>query len=285
MFTSPQFIVMRKIITLFVIATTLFSCSSDDSTSTINPNLIQRVDFYPGTSFEKRWLFNSDGLLTDITKADGTLLEKFIYDTDNNVVQYTKYEDGSATENYLITYNSSNKITDINGKLYNFSASENRYYYTIGNESFSCELNAEGIATHYIYFIDFPDEGDDIQTEFSFQYENGNLTSMTGFGNNMSDIEINFNYGLVINPLKIATLPVLKIKSILDPHFFNAGISSNNIKEYQSYAVGDPETHSFGMLFYPTNKIELITQENFSNGVIESTITNSYYYYQGDVLP
>ena len=40
-------------------------------------------------------------------------LEKFIYDTDNNVVQYTKYEDGSATENYLITYNSSNKITEL----------------------------------------------------------------------------------------------------------------------------------------------------------------------------
>ena len=108
---------------------------------------------------------------------------------------------------------------------------------------------------------------------------------MSGFGNNMSDVEVNFNYGNVINPLKTATIPVLKIKSILEPNYFNEGISSNNIKEQQSYAAGDPESHSFGMLFYPSNKIELLTQENFSNGLFESTLTNSYYYYQGDSLP
>ena len=109
--------------------------------------------------------------------------------------------------------------------------------------------------------------------------------SMSGFGTNSSDVEVNFNYGTVINPLKTATLPVLRIKSILDPHFFNNGISSINIKEHKSYATGDPETHSFGMLFYPNNKIATLTQENFSNGVFESSITNSHYYYQVDVLP
>ena len=101
----------------------------------------------------------------------------------------------------------------------------------------------------------------------------------------MSDIELNFDYGTVTNPLKNATLHVLKLKSIIDPHFFNTGISSNNIKEAQSYAALDPETHSFGMLFYPSNKIELLTQENFSSGVFESSLTNSHYYYQGDVIP
>ncbi len=276
---------MKKIIFLFVLATTVLSCSSDDSSSNTNSNLLQRVDFYPGTSFEKRWLFNSDGLLTDITKADGTPLEKFTYDTDNNVVQYTKYENGSATENYLISYDSSNKITDINGKHYNYSASENRYYYTIGNESFSCDLNTDGIATHYLDFFDYPNEGDDILTEFSFQYENGNLLSMSGLENTLSDVEVNFNYSNVINPLKFATLPVLKIKSILEPIFFNSGISSNHTKEYESYALGDPESHSFGILINPSNKIELLSQENYSNGVLESILTNSHYYYQGDVLP
>jgi hypothetical protein len=276
---------MKKIIFLFVLATTLFSCSSDDNSSNTNPNLLQRVDFYPDTTFEKRWLFNSDGLLTDITKADGTPLEKFIYDTDNNVVQYTKYENGSATENYLISYDSSNKITDINGKHYNYSASENRYYNTIGNESFSCDLNTDGIATHYLDFFDYPNDGDDILTEFSFQYENGNLMRMSGFGTNSSDVEVNFNYSNVVNPLKFATLPVLKIKSILEPNFFNSGISSNNTKEYQCYALGDPKSHSFGILINPSNKIELLSQENYSNGFFESIHTNSHYYYQGDVLP
>lgn len=276
---------IKKILLGFILSTMLFSCNSEDSATTINPDLFQRVDFYPGTSFEARWIFNSDGLLTDITKADGTPIEKFFYDTNDNVIQDIKYENGLPTENYLITFNSNNKIENINGKQYNYSVSENRYYYTLGNETFSCNLNADGIATHYSDYFDFPDEGDDIQTEFSFQYENGNLLNMSGFGSNMGEVEVNFNYGMVINLLKIATLPVLRIKSILDPYFFNSGISSDNVKEYQSYAAEDPETHSFGMLFYPSNKIELLTQENFSNGVFESNLTNSYYYYQGDTLP
>lgn len=275
----------KKIILLFIFTITLFSCSSDDNNSTVNPNLLKRVDFYPGTTFEKRWNFNSEGLVTSITNSDNELIESFVYDANNNIVQDIKYSLGSPTENYLITYDSNNKITSINGKQYNYSVSENRYYYTIGNESFSCDLNADGIAIHYFNFFDFPDEGDDVQTEFSFQYENGNLISMSGFGTNIGDVEVNFNYGTVINPLKTATLPVLRIKSILDPHFFNNGISSINIKEYQSYATGDPETHSFGMLFHPNSKIEILTQENFSNGIFESSFTNSHYYYQVDVLP
>lgn len=285
MFTPTKFIVMQKIIALCVLTITLFSCSSEENSSVSNPNLLQRVDFYPGTTFEQRWNFNSEGLLTSITNADNELIELFVYDSNNNVIQDIKYNSGSPTENYIISYNSSNRIVSINGKQYNYNVSQNRYYYTIGNESYSCSLNADGIATHYSDFFDFPDEGDDILTEFSFTYENDNMLSMSGFGNNMSEVEVNFNYGTVINPLKIATLQVLRIKSILEPNFFNTGISSNNIKEYQSYAVGDPETHSFGMLFYPSNKIELLTQENFSNSVFESTYTNSHYYYQGDILP
>lgn len=285
MYTLPKFIIMKKIVILLVIATALFSCSSDKSSSSTNPNLLQRVDFYPGTTFETRWKFNADGLLTTITNANNETIESFVYDSNKNVIQDTKYSSGSPTENYLITYDSSNKITVINGKHYNYSAPENRYTYIAGNESFSCELNADGIATHYLDFFDFPGVADDTQTEFTFHYESGNLLSMTGFGSTMSDIIINFNYGTISNPLKNATLSVLKLKSLIEPNFFNIGISSNNVKEAQSYASVNPETHSFGMLFYPNNKIEILTQENFSSGIFESSITNSHYYYQGDVIP
>ena len=277
---------MKKIIFLFILTITLFSCSSDDSSSTSNPNLLQRVDFYPGTTFETRWKFNDDGLLTSITDANSNLIETFVYDSNSNVIQDTKYSSGSPTDNYLITYDSSNKITDINGKHYNYSASDNRYYYTAGNETFSCELNAEGLATHYSDFFDFPDEGDDLETDFFFQYENGNMLSMSAYGTSFGDlIQVNFNYGTVTNPLKNAALPVFRIKSLLDPNFFNTGICSNNVKETQTYAPGDPESHSFGILFYPSNKIELLTQEDFYIGVYESSLANSYYYYQGDVIP
>ena len=130
---------MKKNIFLFVLTITLFSCSSDDSSSSVNPNLLQRVDFYPGQPQENRWNFNSAGLLTSITDANSDLIETFVYDSNNNVVQDIKYSAGSPTENYLITYDSSNKITNINSRSYNYSASDNRYYYTAGNETFSCD--------------------------------------------------------------------------------------------------------------------------------------------------
>lgn len=276
---------MKKFISILVLATTFLSCSNDDNNVSINTNLLKRVDFYPNTANERQWNFNSDGLLTTITDVDGNLIEKFVYDSNNNVIQDIKYSSGLATENYVITYNSSNKITSINTKSYNYSASENRYFYSGGNETFSCTLNADGLATHYSEFFDFPEEGNDIQTDYTFQYENGNLISMKGFGSSMSDLEVNFNFGTIVNPLKNATLAVFKLKSILDPEFFSTGISSHNVKEVQSYAALNPATYSFGMLFYPNNKIELLTQENFSNGVFQSSVTNSYYYYQGDVIP
>ena len=276
---------MKNLILLLILTTTLFSCSSDSVDSTTNQDVLQRVDFYPGTSFERRWNFNNDGLLTTITDVNGVLIEKFVYDSDNNVIQDIKYSSGSPTENYLITYNSSNKITNINSRSYNYSASENRYYYTVGNEIFSCELNGDGIVMHYLDFFDFPDAGDDVQTEFNFQYENGNLSNISGFGSNMSDVIINFTYGNSVNPLKNATLPVFRIKSLIDPNFFNTGISSNNVKETKTYAPGDPESSIYGTLIYPSNKIELLTDQSYSGSVLESSLTDSYYYYQGDVIP
>ena len=212
---------MKKFCFLFSCIIICISCSNDSSRVAVNPNLLQRVAFHPGTTFERRWNFNSEGLLTNITNSAGELVELFVYDSNNNVIQDVKYDSGSPTENYLITYDSSNKITTINGKHYNYSASDNRYYYTAGNESFSCELNTDGLATHYSDFFDFPGEGDDIQTEFTFQYESGNLLSMSGFGSSMSDVIINFTYGNSVNPLKNATLPVFRIKSLIDPNFFN----------------------------------------------------------------
>lgn len=271
---------MRKFIPLFVLAATLLSCNSEDTNTTPNTGLLQRVDFYPGTAYERHWNFNSEGLLSSITSSNNELVESFVYDSNNNVIQDIKYHLGTPTETYLITYDSNNKITNINSKSYNYSAADNRYYYSDGNETFSCELNADGLATHYSDFFDYPDDGDDIVADYTFQYVNGNMIGMFGFGTGLSEIELHFTYGAISNPLKNASLAVLKLKSLIEPQFFNTGISSNAVKETQSYASGDPETHSFGILIYPSNNIELLSQENYYSGVYQSTNTNSYYHYQ-----
>ena len=202
---------MKKFYFIFCFVVISISCSTESSSVSVNPNLLQRVDFYPGSIFEKRWLFNSDGLLTDITEADGTLIEKFIYDADNNVVQDTKFEVGSPTENYLITYDTSNRITVINGKHYNYNPTENRYYYTIGFDDYSCSLNSEFlvIESHLVY----DDTIDVYNSDYYCGYTIGNMNSYNNYSWN-TDIYTHYEFDNKINPLKNALLPIFRLKSL-----------------------------------------------------------------------
>lgn len=97
---------MKNIISLFVIIIVLVSCNNDDSTNStvINPNLLQRVDFFSGTNYEKRWCFNSNGFLEEIKDANGILLEKFVYNSNNQVIQNLIYENGIVSQTLNISY-------------------------------------------------------------------------------------------------------------------------------------------------------------------------------------
>lgn len=274
---------MKKFCLLLSFVVISISCSSDSSEVTLDPNLLQRVDFYPGTSFEKRWLFNPDGLLYEITKADGTLIEEFIYDADNNVTQNIKYENGLPTENYLITYNSSNKITDINGKQYNYSASQNRYYYTIGFDDYSCSLNSDFLVTesHLIY----DDTVDVYNTDYYCDYTLSNMNSYRSYSWSSSEIDITYEFDNKINPLKNALLPVFRFKSLIDTVFFNGSLSSINNIISQAYFSVDPESHTYDYIYNSINLPLTQTRNDYSNGVFEGSLVSANYYYQGDVLP
>ena len=123
------------------------------------------------------------------------------------------------------------------------------------------------------------------QSEPLFTYENGNLISIEKNGTVVNPIEIDFNYGLITNPLKSGLLPVFRLKSLTEPQFLEHGFTSNNLKEGQNYLDASQKSQTFGMLFYNTNKLELITEEDYFHGIYNSGRTNSYYYYQGDVIP
>src|SRR6478672_11329100 len=99
---------MKKIILLFVFAATLFSCSNNED-SVIPSTDLQKVVFYGGSQNERVWNINNY-LLTDITLADGTLAEKFIYDSNNRVISDIKYSGGVISETTTISYNTDNTI-------------------------------------------------------------------------------------------------------------------------------------------------------------------------------
>lgn len=275
--------VMKKFCFIFSFVVISISCSNDSSNVTaVDPNLLQRVDFYPGTSFEKRYIFNADGLLTEITKADGTLIEKFVYDADNNVTQNTKYENGLATENYLITYDSNNKITDINSNHYNYSTSDNRYYYTIGFDDYSCNLNSEFLVTesHLVY----DDTADVYNTDYYCGYALGNMTSYSN-SSWTADIYTNYEFDNRINPLKNALLPIFRFKSLIDTNFFYSSLSSVNNITSQAYYSIDPESHTYDYIYNSISLPQTQTRNDYSNGVFEGSLVSANYYYQGDVLP
>jgi hypothetical protein len=115
---------MKKLLTLFVSAI-LFSCNSDDAsenTQTTDPTLLQKVIFAPGTVVERHWTFYENGLLKEIAKPDGTVLQTFTYDANNNLL---------ATAGHTFTYDAGNIITTVDGYpvAYGYDAAGGKYTF------------------------------------------------------------------------------------------------------------------------------------------------------------
>ncbi|QBZ96693.1 hypothetical protein [Flavobacterium sangjuense] len=276
---------MKKYVFLFVLAITLFSCSSDDTSSIlVNPELLQRVDFYPNTANETRWNFNDSGILDHITKADGTLIEKFIYDSNNNVIRDTKYNNGSIVADYVVTYNSSNIITTINGQAYNYiySAAGFRYFYSNATENFNCEINNDLLLTEYTYSNSVSPE-----KKYEAVYTNSNMISFQRTTNGSVDLVRNYSFLNVINgnPLRNACLGVLKLKSLTDPEFFKDGIFSRSVLSSLSFESGNSAHYNFGLLINSHNYLSQHDIEVYDGDTFVEYINYSKYYYQGDDLP
>ena len=285
MFTSPQFIVMRKIITLFVIATTLFSCSIDDSSSVVNSSLLKRVDFYPNKPNESRWNFNNFGLLDNITKPDGTLVEKFVYDSNNNVIKDTKYNNGSIVVDYVVAYDSANIITSINGVAYDYvnSAAGFRYSYANATDNFSCEINNDMLLTKYTYSNTVAPE-----KKYEAVYSNNNMISFERTNNGTVDLVRNYSFGSEAgngNPLRTACLGVMKLKSLTEPEFFMEGIFSKSVVLALSFGTGNSIHYNYGLLNNSANHLSQHDIEVFDGDTFVEYINYSKYYYQGDILP
>jgi hypothetical protein len=285
MFTPPKFIVMKKIIFLFVLAATLFSCSSDENSSAGKSSLLKRVDFYPNKPNESRWNFNNLGLLDNITKQDGTLVEKFVYDSNNNVIKDTKYNNGSVVADYNVTYDSANIITSINGVTYDYvySAAGFRYSYTNATENFSCEINNDMLLTKYSY-----SNADSPEKKYDAVYSNNNMISFQRTNNGTVDLVRNYSFGSDTgngNPLRNACLGVMKLKSLTEPEFFMDGIFSKSVVLALSFGTGNSIHYAYGLLTNSANHLSQHDIEVFNGVTFVEYINYSKYYYQGDDLP
>jgi len=262
---------MKKILFLFVLAATLLSCSSSSDESNNSPKVLQKVVFYRNTPEEKQWNI-TNGLLTHITLADGTITEEFVYDNLNRVIRDIKYANGTISESHTITYNSNGTISSIDNLPYFYNAATKTYLYSYGsNFTINCEVNDDMLAVNFTRTGFNP-------SEYHMSYSNGNMTSFEKSGNNGIVKNFHFDAAFGNNPIYNAVLAIARVKSLLDPAFFIDCQASKDMANGFDKGSADPLYYNYGML--PDSKLVQIGIEVLDNNNFVSSYSFADYYYQ-----
>ncbi len=262
---------MKRFLILLIVATTLFSCSTDDPTPT--PSVLEKVVFYRDSANERHWNV-SNNLLTSITLADGTLAEEFIYDAQNRLVSDIKYTNGVVTETDIITYNSDNTISSINNLPYTFNAVTRTYAYSYGsNFTINCTVNQDMLA------VDFVRTGTNAG-EYHMTYSNGNMNSFEKVTNGTTAVLKNFHFNGVYgtNPIHDAVLAVARVKSLTDPGFFVDSQVSTTMADGFDKGSSDPNYYNYGEVIahnYSQIGIEIL---DANNNFVDYYTFATYYY-------
>ena len=277
---------MKKFCLLLISIFVLASCS-DDSNSNAEPDLVllQRVDFFPNTPYEKRWLFNGDGLLEKITSSSGVILQDFVYDSQNRLIRSNLYNGNNLTSTHTFTYDSNDFVTSVNGEIVNFDSTLNAYYVGVLDQYYRfTKLNSEKLLIEGKTVLIKTDETGTYETSWfdvRASYTNNNLTSFSP-GESCRYLTHDTN----MNPLKNATLAICRAFSFVeDSRWINSQfISLNNVLSNR-YCAEDPESELFQYTYNSSNLPITQTTDDYYQGVYENSRTTINYYYEGDVLP
>lgn len=279
---------MKKFYFLLIFVSVLTSCSSDSSDNPIGPNanLLQRVDFYPGLASERRWIFNSDGLLEKITKANGTVTQNFSYDDDNRLISSTIFFDGGTTETHTFSYNNNGFVTAVDGTAVLFDASSGSYYTGELNQTYEMTKinNDKLLVSSKTAFMDEIEEGvfeEVVWQEMMVGYTNSNISSYSN-----GDTCHSLTYDNKTNPLKNATLAIGRAFSFISNSRWSTDycISANNVLTH-NYCSEDPESEVYHYSYNANNLPSEQTHDSYYFGTLEGTTISAKFYYQGDVLP
>lgn len=281
---------MKKILSIVLLVITCISCTNQERSSTIDPTKLALVIVYPNTTAEQHWSFNGNGLLKDIKKADGTVLQQFFYDANNNLVSNSIYSNGAATTTNTFTYDNDGHVASANGIPVTYNSTENAYVKNViyGDENFSYTyyLNTEQLLTRQAYQMVSPD-GPESGEDYVSHLLNGNLIWYYDGDASTGD----YQYDTKINPFKTALLPIVRAVFITGSNVFPTTnwcigeySSDNNVHSngYDSEGVEDTTyDYEFNANNLPIKRIS----NNYYLGNLEGSATHTLYYYQGDVIP
>jgi hypothetical protein len=275
---------MKKFYLLLIIVCTLYSCTNDSSSEIqSDSNLLQRIDFYPGMAAEARWLFNADGLLYKITKADGTVIQEFTYDSQNRLVQSDQYY--WIEEHHTFTYDSNDLVATVDGAVVHYDSGLDAYYTGILNDNYRLtKINSDKLLLDGRTVRVDNDETGITQTEWEemlVYYSNNNVMGYTP-----GDSCVSFTYDSKTNPLRSATLAISRAFSFVpNSRWVNGLVNSANNPLSQRYCSEDPESEVFHYTYNSNNLPKEQTLDSYYFGTLERTMVSAKYYYQGDVLP
>ncbi|RZJ35896.1 MAG: hypothetical protein EOO51_03515 [Flavobacterium sp.] len=283
---------MKKIL-LVISLSLLASCSNDDSNSPAapDPTIIAKVILNPDTAGARQYVFNSDGLLSEILSANSIVLLTFTYDFQNRLTSTS-----GSLGNHTFEYGSNDIITAVDGDPVTYDPALHKYTFNyvlapgVNTETnphrIEVETNSDGLVELLTKFYTY--SGSDTEYEIftvAAGYANGNVTETTTSG---WDSTSSWQYGSNTNPLRAGLLPAcraLALKGGLEMD--RAGwLVSAKLPTVHGYATEDPESES---LTYDLNSLNLPViqyQQFLSNGEPEgSPYISAHYYYQGDVIP
>ncbi|WP_264519615.1 hypothetical protein [Flavobacterium sp. N1994] len=277
---------MKKFYFLLIAICALSSCTSDSSSNTsTNPNLLQRIDFYPGLASERHWLFNTHGLLTQITKADGTVVQNFVYDTSNRLTSSTLFNTSGINETHTFTYDNNDFVISVDGETVHYDAGVDAYYTGILNDRYRLtKINGDKLIVEgrtVIIETDITGTNETRWAEMIVNYSNNNIMSYSP-----GDSCNSFTYDDKTNPIRNATLAICKAFSFVSGSRWIDGLynSANNVLTH-NYCSEDPESSVYHYTYNANNLPEAQTHDSYYHGTYENTVASANYYYQGDVLP
>ena len=263
-----------------------------------NAQLLQKIIFAPGTTDEIHYNFYENGLLKEKRKANGTLIQDFAYDANNNMILTHIAFPVSMTATYTFTYDANNHISNINSDNVGWPVNGVAIHFDTASSTYTNDPDITDSDTLYSYWkvnselllvqewSNYLDEIQYTKYGISANYHNGN----TSF-NYDSDMVMNFwEHTNVSNPLRNASLPASRAMSLL---FFGNGYGKMLDTSYVSANVevnwdGHPDGPDAMEYTYELNANELPYKKHFKYyyvNSLESEGLSCVYYYQGDVIP
>jgi len=250
---------MKKISTiLFLLSISLISCSSDNSESKNNSQLIRKiVSVSNGNSYETTFSYDGNKLNEVL---NGTNKLEYTY-VNNNITSVKRYSINLLQSETLLEYDSQERVSSELYIDYLTSTSEKTFYTYNNNNTVSLQK----------YFGDISSQPNTGSTGTIYNNVNGETYSIENFYQGNLSSKIVWTYDNKNNPFK-NIIGYNKQPTILGKFFNN--ITTENFDSSNTLTSNSTFNYTYNQNNFPQSCV----QDFYNNGVLLSTTSINYFY-------